>query len=455
MTCGFLLNGRQVEIDPAATHTTLLDHLRSHGLTGAKEGCAEGECGSCSVLMVADEGGRSSYRAINSCLMLTPMAVGREIYTVESLAERGELSEVQQAMAGGGGSQCGYCTPGFVINLFAEQYRRERQGPCDPLAMAGCLCRCTGYRPIRDAARVVGPPQAGFFLARLDRPPAPLDAFTQDAFSRPASLAAAVALLQSHDDAKIVAGATDSGVDFNVRHVRWSHLVSVEAIPELHVFADTPDEVRIGAGLNLTEIAGRWRQAPPVFHHWLTLFASPQIRNRATLGGNLATASPIGDAAPLLLAFDATVHVAGPDGARAIPLAAFFTGYRKTVLRAAEIIVSIAIPKPLADVRFYKVAKRRLDDISTVAAAMAVHYGPPGRVRDARFAFGGMAATPLRVREAEEAARNRAWNEETVERVQRAIADTLTPLGDHRGSKAYREGVSQSLVERFWTESTA
>jgi xanthine dehydrogenase small subunit len=187
---------------------------------------------------------------------------------------------------------------------------------------------------------------------------------------------------------------------------------------------------------------------------WLALFASPPIRNRATLGGNLATASPIGDSAPLLLALDASIQIAGPNGRRTLPLASFFTGYRRTALQRGEILTTIEIPKPLpAFVRFYKVAKRRLDDISTVAAAMAIDLDATGRVRRARFAFGGVAASPLLVPEAEQVVAGQPWNESAVEGVQDVLERVLTPMSDHRGSKEYRREVSKSLVEKFWWES--
>jgi xanthine dehydrogenase small subunit len=260
-------------------------------------------------------------------------------------------------------------------------------------------------------------------------------------------------MLRDYPDAKLVAGATDLGVEFNLFARRWAHLVSLEAVGDLHQFSDTPESVTIGAGLPLSEIARRWMDAPPVFAEWLTLFASPLIRNRATLGGNLATASPIGDAAPLLLALDATLHLAGPAGSRTIPLSSFFTGYRKTAMVESEIIVAIEIPKPLAaDVRFYKVAKRKLDDISTVAVAIAVDLDERGRVTRARFAFGGVAATPLRVVEAEEAVLGQSWNDAAVERVQQILGRTLSPISDHRGSRAYRLEVSKRLVERYHWE---
>src|SRR5687768_7052176 len=199
---------------------TLLDFIRTRGLTGAKEGCAEGECGACAVALV--EGGlpraqsRGRYRVVNSCLMFLPMAAGREIYTVEALALDGELSEAQRAMASGGGSQCGYCTPGFVVSLFAEQYRPGRTGPCDTMALAGNLCRCTGYRPIGDAARSLGPAPDDEWRRRLDRPAGAIEPFSTPGFSRPATLDACLAAMHEHPGAKVVAGGTDLGVESNL-----------------------------------------------------------------------------------------------------------------------------------------------------------------------------------------------------------------------------------------------
>ncbi len=454
MAFSFVLNGREVRVGDVAPQVTLLDFIRARGLTGAKEGCAEGECGACAVAMVADEQGRAAYRVINSCLVFLPAAADREFYTVESLADRGELSEAQQAMAAAGGSQCGYCTPGFVMSLFVEQHRRDRDGPCDPLAMGGNLCRCTGYRPIRDAAYAVVDAPRGPFRDRLDLPAPALEPFSVDGFSRPSTLDECLAILQSHPGATLIAGCTDLGVESNLRLKRWPHLVSVEGIPELHEWSDSDGSVRMGAALPLSDIACAWTNAPPVVGEWLDLFASPPIRNRATLGGNLTTASPIGDSAPLLLALDASVHIVGPAGPRVQPLASFFTGYRKTALGRSEILRSIEIPKPLpAFVRFYKVAKRRLDDISTVAAAMALDRDRGGRVRRARFAFGGVAATPLLAVEAEQAILSQVWNESAVERVQQVLSRVLSPMSDHRGSKEYRREVARSLVEKFWWES--
>lgn len=452
----FLLNGRTVCVPNPAPGLSLLDYLRSIGLTGAKEGCAEGECGACAVAMVgAATDQTSEYRVVNSCLLPLPLADSHEIYTVESLADDGVLAPAQQVMANAGGSQCGYCTPGFVMSLFAEQYRPGRDGACDPLSMAGNLCRCTGYRPIRDAALALGPAPPGVRRDRLDKPAPRLAAVDTPTFSRPTTVDECVTLLSRSAEATLIAGSTDLGVDSNLKGARFPHLVSLEAIDELREFRETADSVWLGAGLPLADIARDWRSAPAVIHEWLTLFASPLIRNRATLGGNLATASPIGDSAPLLLALDAVVHIASPDGRQAIPLSSFFLAYRRTALPRASVIVAVEIPKPLpAFVRFYKIAKRRLDDISSVAAAMAIDQ-ESGTVRRARFAFGGVAATPIRAHEAETAAMNLPWNDAAVDRVQAVLERTLKPIGDHRSSSAYRLEVSKSLVAKFLWEFSA
>jgi xanthine dehydrogenase small subunit len=447
------LNGKPVRVEDPAPQMTLVDFIRSRGLTGAKEGCAEGECGACAVLLVEPDGQKSAYRVVNSCLMFLPMAAGREVYTVEALANGGELADAQRAMAASGGSQCGYCTPGFVVSLFAEQHRTDRVGECDTMALAGNLCRCTGYRPIRDAAHALGPAPAGPFHDRLDRSTPKPSEVSLPRFSRPVSVDACVSLLRDLPGAKLVAGATDLAVESNLFARRWDHLVSLDAIDELREFACDERSVRIGAALSLTDIGRRWLDAPEAFREWLTLFASPLIRNRATLGGNLATASPIGDGAPLLLALDAVVHLAGASGRRAIPLSDFFTAYRKTAMLPGELMTTIEIPRPLPQfLRFYKVTKRRLDDISTVAAALAMDLDGQGKVRRARFAYGGVAAPPLRIIEAETAVMGQVWNEAAVDRAQAVLDRALRPLRDHRGSKEYRLEVSKSLVEKYQWE---
>ena len=452
----FLLNGESVRIE-GGLHTTLLDFLRSRGLTGAKEGCAEGECGACAVVMVKQYGSGSAYCPVNSCLMLLPMVAGQEIYTVEALARTGQLAAVQQAMVDHGGSQCGYCTPGFVMSLFAEHYRPGRAGACDPHATAGNLCRCTGYRPIRDAALSLGVAPEDALLQRLSRSAPSMAAVAYQtngtSFYRPANLSECFTLLSAHPDARFVAGATDLAVESNLRARRFPCLISVEALPELRTFRETSQEVELGAALTLSEIEALWQGAPAVFHEWLALFASPLIRNRATLGGNLATASPIGDAAPLLLVLDAQIKIAGRAGQRMVPLAQFFKSYRQTALAPGELLLSVHLPKPFPQhLGFFKVAKRRMDDISTIAAGMAVDLDAAGRVQRARIAYGGVAPVPLRVTQAEEALHGRVWNESAIHSAQEILERTLLPISDHRGSASYRLALAQSLVEKFWWE---
>jgi xanthine dehydrogenase small subunit len=452
----FLLNGERVRAE-GGLHVTLLDFLRARGLTGAKEGCAEGECGACAVALVRPNGAGSAYSPVNSCLMLLPMVAGHEVYTVEALASAGALAPVQQAMVEHGGSQCGYCTPGFVMSLFAEYYRPDRVGPCDPHAMAGNLCRCTGYRPIRDAALSLGLAPVDLFRERLARPASELGAVSyksgETRFHRPAALPECLELMSAHPDAQLVAGATDLAVESNLRGRRFARLISLEALAELRNFRESEAEVEVGAALTLSEIEARWHDLPAVFREWLELFASPLIRNRATLGGNLATASPIGDAAPLLLALDAKVRIASPAGSRTVALSSFFRGYRQTVLSPGELLVSIHLPKPFPQhVRFFKVAKRRMDDISTVAAGLAVHLDAKGTVQRARLAYGGVAPVPMRATEAEDALYGRPWEEPAIHRAQQVLERTLKPISDHRGSAAYRLALAQSLLEKFWWE---
>ena len=433
----FRLNGQDTRVSDAAPQTTLLEYVRAKGFTGAKEGCAEGECGACAVLLVcSNQNSETIYRSVNSCLVPLPAIADREIFTVESLAQNGKLSEVQLAMSIGAGSQCGYCTPGFVVSMFAEQYRAAPEHR-DLHSLGGNLCRCTGYRPIGDALRSLGPAPDGFFKARLSRPAPAMQplryASHRSRFSRPASLAEALSIAAEDPNAEYVAGNTDLGVLTNLRGERFPHLIGLDAVPELQAFRDSANAVEIGAGLTLTDIGEVWADAPEAFREWLKLFASVPIKNRATLGGNLATASPVGDSAPFLLAMNASVAIASSGGEREVPLSGFFRGYRKTVLNHGEILRAIRIPKPFpARMCFFKVAKRSLDDISTVAAAIAC-----GADSTMRVGLGGVAATPV-VFEAPDSAM-----------LARALREQLKPLSDHRGSAEYRLAMCQSLIAKF------
>jgi len=448
----FTLNGRGVSFNGEAPQTTLLDFIRARGLTGAKEGCAEGECGACSVLFVCPDSGGASYQSVNSCLIPLPAVAHREVLTVEAFDGR---QDAQLAMAERGGSQCGYCTPGFIVSMVAEQYRPkdDKDAGCDFHALGGNLCRCTGYRPIFDAVHSLGPAPDGPLKERLRSPAPVLNGFrysqASGRFSRPASLAACFELAQD-PGARFVAGNTDLGIATNLRGERYAHLIGLEALAELRCFRETSEAVEIGAGLTLSEVAAQWGTAPDIFRQWLPLFASLPIRNRATLGGNLATASPIGDSAPLLLALDASVRLLSSAGERTIPLSQFFVGYRQTALVPGELLHSIVIPKPFPElVHFYKVAKRRMDDISTVAAAISMRRDLSGRIESARVALGGVAATPWRATATERILESTRFDHDDLRAAEDSLRKTLKPIGDHRGSAPYRLAMAQSLLGKF------
>jgi xanthine dehydrogenase small subunit len=461
----FVLNGEAIEIGEIDPHVTLLQWLRESGRTGTKEGCAEGECGACAVACVStDPRGRTCFESVNSCLVPLWTLAGRSVLTVEGLARAGELHPVQEAMVERGGSQCGYCTPGFVVSLFCEYYRPGRAG-YDPEAIGGNLCRCTGYRPIADVARALPRPRGNDPWVSLLRQPAPaLAAVAQlegpARFERPLSLARLFACREENPGAVLIAGGTDLMVYANQRYTRWPMLVALDAIPELRVFAALPGEFVFGAALPLSQIEERLRADHPgeaaALETLLPLFSSRLIRNRATLGGNLATASPIGDSPPVLLSLDAEVTLASRAGERRVALSGFFLDYRKTVMAPGEVIVSVHVPRPPPKVqRFYKVSKRVMDDISTVAAGFALDLGRDGSVERLRAAYGGMASVPLRAVAVERRAQGRPWTAETLALLLEELKDVGTPMTDQRGSAAYRRAVAGRLLERFFFETSA
>ncbi|MEU6863329.1 FAD binding domain-containing protein [Streptomyces sp. NPDC046876] len=473
------VNGKETPISPAAPHTTVLDLLRERGLTGTKEGCAEGECGACSVLVARPGVDKpTDWVAVNACLLPAAALDGQEVVTSEGLATVGApgtppaLHPVQEEMAVRGGSQCGYCTPGFVCSMAAEYYRPDRcaHAPADPAgrtdpehgpngfdlhALSGNLCRCTGYRPIRDAAFAVGAPTGEDPLAqrRDQAPPEPVaTAYTRgdSAFLRPATLAGALQVLGERPEAVVVAGSTDWGVEVNIRSRRAACVVAVDRLPELRELHVASDHIEIGAALTLTEIERRLHGSVPLLAELFPQFASRLIRNSATLGGNLGTGSPIGDSPPVLLALEASVVLAGADGEREVPLAQYFTGYRQSVRRPGELIRAVRVPLPLSPVTgFHKIAKRRFDDISSVAVAFALDI-EDGIVRKARIGLGGVAATPIRALATEAALEGEPWAAQTVEAAARTLRAQGTPMDDHRASAEYRCAMlGQSLLKLY------
>ncbi len=449
------VNGRPRPLGGVPVHTNALDFLRGVGLTGAKEGCAEGECGACAVMVARPAGAGSRWTPVNACLVPALALDGQEVVTAEGLGEPDALHPVQAELAARGGSQCGYCTPGFACSMAAEYYRPGREEAPDGFdlhAIAGNLCRCTGYRPIRDACRALGAPASADPLTQRQAGPAPVAVPTRvDGFARPADLAEALALLAEHPDATVVAGSTDWGVEANLRGRRASYVVAVDRLPELRGVA-VDGVVEMGAGLTLSELEAALGDTVPLLAQVWPQFASRLIRNGATVGGNLATASPIGDLAPALLALEASVVLASAAGDREVALEDFFTGYRETVLRPAELVRAVRVPLPLAShATFRKIAKRRYDDISSVAVAAALDV-VDGHVTRARIGLGGVAATPIRARATEAALEGRPWSLETVEDASAVLAGEGTPIDDQRASAAYRSAMLGNALKAWWSE---
>ncbi|HZM04652.1 MAG TPA: xanthine dehydrogenase small subunit, partial [Candidatus Saccharimonadales bacterium] len=466
----FILNGRPVRLDGCPTNLTLLEYLRRGGLTGSKEGCAEGDCGACSTaLLDRDAAGRPAYRAFNSCLVPLCLLDGREIITVEGLAGADGPHPVQKKMVENHGSQCGYCTPGFIVSLFEGYYRDNvctREQIEDQLC--GNLCRCTGYRPILDAA-VEAFQERGragdAFAARLRESFTPQRGVTYDfageKFLRPTDLEQLLCLRQQFPQGRLIAGATEIGLEITKQFKRLPMLISVEAVPELREITCTDSEWRIGAAATLTDLEAKLAVEYPALGDMLRVFGSRQIRNRATMGGNIATASPIGDSAPVLLALDAKVILAAAGGERTLPIDQFFLAYRKTALQPGEILKTILLPRGPSSpglkrkCAWFKVSKRREMDISTVAACFAVDLDSAGIVRHARLAYGGVAPMSVRARATEQALLGQPWNVQTLQAALPVLRAEFAPISDVRGNAGYRNGLVTALLEKFFAQSDA
>jgi xanthine dehydrogenase small subunit len=426
---------------------------------------------------------------VNACLPPALAFDGQEIITAEGLgtvsvpgAAREALHPVQQEMADRGGSQCGYCTPGFICSMAAEYYRPDRSpaqaraqakeetgtgavgeehatdhecGPngFDLHALSGNLCRCTGYRPIRDAAYALGAPaEADPLLARQSRPaPAAKHTQAEDGarFLRPATLAEVLETLHANPDAKLVAGATDLGVEVNLRHSRPPLVLAIDRLEELRTLEFDAGRIEIGAALTLSEAERGLGGRVPLLSSLFPQVASRLIRNAATFGGNLATGSPIGDSAPVFLALDARVVLTSLDGDREVPLPEYYTGYRQSVRKPGELLRAVRIPLPLAEnTAFYKIAKRRFDDISSVSVAIALTI-TDGAVASVRIGLGGVAATPIRATATEEALTGRPWTAETVTAAAAVMAGEGTPIDDMRASALYRSAMLRQALLKF------
>ncbi len=442
-----VINGTATDVSDVPMHQSILDFLRATGRTGSKIGCNEGDCGAC-TLLVRD--GDQPPRAINGCLALVASLVGKEIITAEGLAQENHLHPVQKAMVECNGSQCGYCTPGIICAM-AEAYHGENPPTRESLAdqLCGNLCRCTGYRPIREAMLKSLDETSVNLPAPAVLPTAPATSGnSNEMWHRPATLTEALTLKLQNPAATFIAGATELAVLINKRHTRFSSLISLDAIVELHGISNSPGHWHIGATARLTDVEKILAGEYPALDQMLRLFASRQIRHRATLGGNLVTASPIGDTAPVLLALDASVTLTSLTSERTVSLSGFFTGYRQTVMREDEMMTSIQIPRGLPGrCEFFKVSKRREMDISTVSAAFRIATDAQGLITEARLAYGGVAATPARAIRTEVALIGQPLC--ATSEILSLLDSEFTPLTDLRGTAEYRSTLIRELFRKF------
>ena len=468
-TLRFVLGHRPHALPDVAPDRTLLDVLREDlRCTAVKEGCASGDCGACTVAVAeAEEGGRLHWRAINSCIRLAHSVEGMAVFTAEDIAgEGGRLHPAQRAMLECHGSQCGFCTPGFVMSLFA--LHRQRDGAAvsrdEALhALSGNLCRCTGYRPILDAAQTMHhwpdvPLDESVLLQQLKllaqdgRAPAADSA--SNFYATPTTLAELLRLRAAHPQALIAAGTTDVGLWVTKQHRRFGQIIDVTRVTELRRIERGAHSLSIGAAASLTEAFDALAESRPQLKPFFDRFAGLPVRESGTLGGNVANGSPIGDSMPLLIALGATLVLASTRGERTLPIEDFYLAYRKTALAPDEVLARIEVPQPTPHewLRADKISKRFEDDISAVCLAVALQV-EDGVIHSARIGAGGVAAVPARAIQTEAALAGQQCAEAIFDAAASVLEAEFKPLSDMRASSAYRRAVLGNLLRRGWQQS--
>jgi xanthine dehydrogenase small subunit len=460
----FLLGDAERRPRDISPTLTVLEYLRTvEKLCGTKEGCAEGDCGACTVILGEPDGAGMRYRAVNACILFVPALDGKQLLTVEHL---GGQHPVQRAMVERHASQCGFCTPGFVMSLFALHHGATPADRTDINdALAGNLCRCTGYRPIVDAALdVTGAPAEDRFAVSAEATSARLKALEKagmlelhhsgQTWFAPRSITELADLLARYPDAILLAGGTDVGLWVTKQHRTLGTIVTLDAVRDLASVEEVDGTLRIGAGVLYEDALGPLAAHFPDFGVLLRRLGSRQIRNRGTIGGNIGNGSPIGDTPPVLIALGATLVLRCGMARRTLPLEQFFLGYRRTALAPGEFIerIEIPLPRPGWQFRCYKVAKRFDQDISAVCGAFDLNL-IDGQVRDIRIGFGGMAATPVRAKATERALLGQAWTETNVRAAMDALDAEFAPISDMRASAGYRRMVARNLLFKCFLET--
>ncbi|MGP6087362.1 xanthine dehydrogenase small subunit [Antarctobacter jejuensis] len=450
MNITFLLNGESVSLTDVAPTGTLLDWLRdSRGLKGTKEGCNEGDCGACTV-MVSDENGP---RALNACILFLPQLHGKAVRTVEGLSEDGQMHPVQQALIDFHGSQCGFCTPGFAVSMAVAHAKGDTNHKD---ALAGNLCRCTGYAPILRAAHAAeAAPRPGWIdtdKALLGHKiPSEAAGCPPGAVHAPETSDDLAALYASNPDATLVAGATDVGLWVTKQLRDLPRVIFLNRCKDLHQIEETETDLRIGAGVTMDRVHSLMQDRHPAYAEMIRRYGSTQVRNAATIGGNIANGSPIGDNPPALIALNATLHLRQDDTRRSLPLEDFFLDYGKQDRAPGEFVEAVSIPKQPDCLRVYKLSKRFDQDISAVCGAFCLTVAD-GTVTTARIAFGGMAGIPKRATHVEQALINQPWTEATLDALHDTWAQDFTPMTDMRASADYRLTAARNMMRRAWAE---
>jgi len=474
-TVRFILAGQVEEVHNCAPTRTVLEFLREEkGLTGTKEGCAEGDCGACTVVIGELHENRVRYRAVNSCIQFLATLDGKQLVTVEDLSPTDnqadtELHAVQQAMVDQHGSQCGFCTPGFVMSLFALYHDQSADAVTRSdvdLALAGNLCRCTGYAPIVRAAeqaltaecndRFAADERRIIELLKTIQPDGVLEISSANGqFYTPHSIDDLCRLLKTHPDATLVAGATDVGLWVTKQQRSLEKVIYLGAVEELKEIKNDGGDLSIGAAVPYTDATQSITSRYPAFLPLIERIGGTQVRNAGTIGGNIANGSPIGDMPPGLIAIGAKLLLRNLDGQRCIDLEDFFISYGKQDLESGEFVERILLPEPGNNQVFatYKISKRFEQDISAVCAAFSIQLCDDV-IADARVCYGGMAETPKRAMACEQVLNGSSWCQDTIDKAKQALLDDFKPISDMRASAGYRHQVSQNLLQRFFLEHT-